>query len=151
MRIIVASDHGAIELKQRLRAWLEGAGHEVTSFGPEAHESVDYPDVAKEACAAFAKGGSDFGILLCGTGIGISISANKIDGIRCALVHDAFTAAMAREHNDANFIALGGRVDYAQSPESIVEAFMKAKFGGGRHLTRVNKIMDLETLGLRCR
>ncbi len=151
MNILLGNDHGAVELRLKLLTWLEAQGHTVEAFGPAVEESVDYPDVAKETCAAFKKGGYDFGILLCGTGIGISIAANKITGIRCALVHDTFTAALAKEHNNANFIALGGRVQYAEGPEAIVAAFVRAKFEGGRHERRVGKIMDLEVDGLRCR
>jgi len=101
---------------------------------------VDYPDKAVEACAEYRKGGYDFGILLCGTGIGISMAANKLAGIRCALIHDEYTARMAREHNDANFVAFGGRVAYAVPPTSVLETFMNAKFEGGRHSARVAKI-----------
>lgn len=150
MRIIIANDHGAVALKMELLAWLEAAGHEVRNLGVDREERIDYPDVAAEACALYRGGGWDFGILLCGTGIGISMAANKIPGIRCALVHDRFTATMAREHNDANFLALGGRVDYALPPTEIVAAYMGATFEGGRHLARVNKLSDLESgLGRR--
>jgi len=151
MNIVLGNDHGAVELRKKLVAWLESQGHTVTVVGPDVEESVDYPDIAKEACALYKKGGYDFGIVLCGTGIGISIAANKISGIRCALVHDSFTAALAKQHNNANFIALGGRVTYAENPETIVSAFITAKFEGGRHERRINKIMDLEVEGLRCR
>jgi ribose 5-phosphate isomerase B len=149
MRIVIANDHGAVELKMKLLAWLESQGHRVTNLGIDSEETVDYPDIAAAACAEFKKGGYDFGILLCGTGIGISISANKIQGIRCALVHDVFTARMAREHNDANFLAMGGRVEYAVPPESVLSAFMETKFEGGRHAQRVDKIMALESVAGR--
>ncbi|MDP3178049.1 MAG: ribose 5-phosphate isomerase B [Spirochaetaceae bacterium] len=144
MRIIIANDHGALALKRELVYWMESRGHIVKNLGIDAEERVDYPDVASAACDEFKKGGYDFGILLCGTGIGISIAANKVEGIRCALVHDVFTAKMAREHNDANFIALGGRVDYAIPPTEILSAFISAKFEGGRHSERVAKIHGLE-------
>jgi ribose 5-phosphate isomerase B len=144
MKIVIANDHGAVELKKRLAAWLRSAGHEVKNLGIDVEERVDYPDMAALACAEYRKGGYDFGILLCGTGIGISIAANKVDGIRCALVHDRFTAKMAREHNDANFLAMGGRVDYAVAPEEILAAFMETKFEGGRHADRVAKIMAIK-------
>jgi ribose 5-phosphate isomerase B len=145
MRILIANDHGGIALKRDLMAWLEAAGHEVGNLGVDEEASVDYPDIAAKACAEYRRGGWDFGILLCGTGIGISMAANKIPGIRCALVHDSFTARLAREHNDANFIAMGGRVTYAEPPSSILAAFIGASFQGGRHQTRVNKIGDLES------
>lgn len=145
MRIVIANDHGAIELKRQLLLWLKDQGHEFTDLGVnDASVSVDYPDMAESACAEFLKGGHDFGILLCGTGIGVSIAANKIAGIRCALVHDVFTATMAREHNDANFIALGGRIAYAIPPTTILKAFMYAKFQQGRHVHRLRKIQELE-------
>ncbi len=144
MRILIANDHGAVELKKSIMAHLESKGHEVRNLGVDTGDSVDYPDIAEKAAREYLKGGWDFGILLCGTGIGISIAANKIKGIRCALVHDAFTAEMTRRHNDANFIALGGRVTYAVPPTDIVDAFMAATFEGGRHQARVDKIAALE-------
>ncbi|MCX7023374.1 MAG: ribose 5-phosphate isomerase B [Spirochaetes bacterium] len=144
VKILMANDHGAVELKLLLMRHLESKGHDVRNLGVDSSDSVDYPDMAALAAGEFGKGGWDFGILLCGTGIGISIAANKLPGIRCALVHDAFTAEMAKRHNDANFMALGGRVDYAIPPEAIVDAFMAARFEGGRHQARVDKITALE-------
>ncbi len=144
MRIVIANDHGAVALKKELAAWLKDRGHEVVNLGVDVEDRVDYPDMAVAACAEYKKGGYDFGILLCGTGIGISIAANKIAGIRCALVWDRFSATMAREHNDANFIAMGGRVEYAQPPTEILAAFMDSKFQGGRHAERVAKITEME-------
>jgi len=144
MRIVMANDHGAVALKKDLLSWLKSQGHEVVNLGVDVEDRVDYPDMAVAACAEYKKGGYDFGILLCGTGIGISISANKIPGIRCALVQDIFTASMAREHNNANFIAMGGRVEYSTPPTEILAAFMNAKFQGGRHADRVAKMMELD-------
>jgi ribose 5-phosphate isomerase B len=144
MRIVIANDHGAVALKKELSAWLKDQGHEVVNLGVDVEDRVDYPDMAVAACAEFKKGGYDFGILLCGTGIGISMAANKIDGIRCALVWDRFTATMAREHNDANFLAMGGRNEYGQKPTEVLAAFMHSTFQGGRHAERVAKIMELE-------
>jgi ribose 5-phosphate isomerase B len=144
MRIVIANDHGAVALKKELVSWLKSGGHEVVNLGVDIEGKVDYPDMAVAACREYKKGGYDFGILLCGTGIGMSIAANKIDGIRCALVHDRMTATMAREHNDANFVAMGGRVEYAIPPTQILAAFMDAKFQGGRHADRVGKIAGLE-------
>jgi ribose 5-phosphate isomerase B len=144
MRIVIANDHGAVALKKELVSWLKEQGHEVVNLGVDVEDRVDYPDMALAACTEFKKGGYDFGILLCGTGIGISIAANKIEGIRCALIWDRFSATMAREHNDANFIAMGGRVEYAQKPTEILAAFMDSKFQGGRHADRVAKITELE-------
>src|SRR5512137_1263345 len=144
MRIVIANDHPAVALKKEIAAWLKSRGHEVVNLGVDVEDRVDYPDMAAAACAEYKKGGYDFGILLCGTGIGISMAANKIEGIRCALVHDAFTATMAREHNDANFVAMGGRVEYAIPPTEILAAYMNSKFQGGRHGERVAKIMELD-------
>ena len=144
MRIVIANDHGAVSLKKELQAWLKERGHEVVNLGVDVEGRVDYPDMAAAACAEYKKGGYDFGVLLCGTGIGISMSANKIPGIRCALIHDIFTAAMAREHNDANFIAMGGRVQYAVPPTAMLAAFMDTSFQGGRHAERVAKINLLD-------
>jgi ribose 5-phosphate isomerase B len=144
MRIVIANDHGAVALKKELVSWLKSQDHEVVNLGVDVEDRVDYPDMAVAACSEFKKGGYDFGILLCGTGIGMSIAANKIDGIRCALIHDAYTARMAREHNGANFVAMGGRVEYQQPPTEILAAYMDAKFQGGRHAERVAKIGELE-------
>ncbi|MCE5257372.1 MAG: ribose 5-phosphate isomerase B [Spirochaetaceae bacterium] len=140
MNIVIANDHGAVELKKRLAAWLEGQGHRVRNLGVDTEERVDYPDMAEQAVKEFRKGGYDLGIVLCGTGIGVSIAANKHKGIRCALIHDEFTARMAKEHNNANFIAMGGRVEYQTPPEKILEAFLNSEFQGGRHSQRVAKL-----------
>jgi ribose 5-phosphate isomerase B len=144
MRIVIANDHGAVALKNELKSWLESKGHSVVNLGVDVEDRVDYPDVAERAVAEYRKGGYDFGIVLCGTGIGISMAANKLPGVRCALVHDVFTATMAKEHNDANFVAMGGRVQYAAPPTQILAAFMDAKFSGGRHAERIAKLGELD-------
>lgn len=113
-------------------------------MGVNSDDPVDYPDIAVAACEEFRKGGYDFGILLCGTGIGVSMTANKMKGIRCALIHDLFTAEMAKAHNDANFIAFGGRIKYSVPVTQMIEKFMETKFAGDRHSRRVSKIMDTE-------
>ena len=143
-KIIIASDHGAVALKREIISFLKTNAVEVNDMGVNSEDSVDYPDIALLACNEFKKGGYDFGILLCGTGIGISITANKIKGIRCALIHDLFTAEMAKAHNDANFIAFGGRVQYVVPVTQMIEIFMSTEFAGGRHLRRVEKIMSTE-------
>ncbi|MDX9826923.1 MAG: ribose 5-phosphate isomerase B [Spirochaetia bacterium] len=140
MNIVIANDHGAVELKKQIALWLTQKGHSVKNLGVDSDDRVDYPDMARAAVNEFKKGGFDFGILLCGTGIGISMAANRHKGIRCALVHDSFTALMAKEHNNANFIALGGRVQYRERPEDLLEVFMNASFQGGRHEDRIEKI-----------
>jgi ribose 5-phosphate isomerase B len=142
--VVIGSDHGAVELKTWIKQYLEKLGYKVDDLGTHGTESVDYPDIAKKVCDTFLTGGYDFGVVLCGTGIGVSIAANKVDGIRCALVHDPFTAEMATAHNNANIIAMGGRVNYADSVESILNAYLKADFEGGRHERRVGKISSLE-------
>ena len=143
-KIIIASDHGAVSLKSEIINFLKTKKFDVTDMGVHSEDAVDYPDIAVAACTEFKKGGYDCGILLCGTGIGISITANKIKGIRCALIHDLFTAEMAKAHNDANFIAFGGRVQYGVPVTQMIEKFMETKFAGDRHLRRVTKIMDTE-------
>ncbi|MDD3981747.1 MAG: RpiB/LacA/LacB family sugar-phosphate isomerase [Spirochaetales bacterium] len=140
MNIVIANDHGAVELKKRIALWLTQKGHTVKNLGTDSEDRVDYPDMAKVAVKEFKLGGYDLGILLCGTGIGISIAANRHSGVRCALIHDSFTALMAKEHNNANFIALGGRVQYRERPEDLLELFMNASFQGGRHEDRIEKI-----------
>jgi len=146
MRIVLANDHGAVELAARLKKHLEEEGHTVNDLGVFTTESVDYPDMAVKATTEFKKGGYDFGIVCCGTGIGISISANKIDGIRCALPVNIYAAEKAKQHNNCNFIAFGGRIEYQEAPEKMLDAFMNATFEGGRHERRVEKIMALEKL-----
>ncbi len=143
-KIIIASDHGAIALKSEIVSFLKTKNCDVKDMGVNSEDPVDYPDIAVIACNEFKKGGYDFGILLCGTGIGVSITANKIKGIRCALIHDLFTAEMAKAHNDANFIAFGGRVKYSVPVTKMIEKFMDTKFAGDRHVRRVAKIMDAE-------
>lgn len=140
MNIVIANDHGAVDLKKKLVQWLTKQGHKVKNLGVDTEDRVDYPDMAALAIEEYRKGGYDFGILLCGTGLGISMAANRHKGIRCALIHDSFTALMAKEHNDANFIAMGGRVQYREKPEDMLEVYMNATFQGGRHAERIAKL-----------
>lgn len=143
-KVVIANDHGAVELKNRIISHLEKRGIEVVNLGVNTDESVDYPDMAEKACGEFKKGGYEFGIVCCGTGIGITMSANKIRGIRCALPQDSFAAAMAKQHNNANFLAFGGRIEYREPVEKMLDSFLDNVFEGDRHSRRVNKIMDLE-------
>ena len=145
-KIIIASDHGAVALKSEIISFLKTKNCEINDMGVNSDNSVDYPDIAVIACEEFKKGGYDFGILLCGTGIGMSIAANKVKSIRCAQVYDLFTAEMAKAHNDANFIAFGGRVKYSVPVTKMIEKFMETKFAGDRHARRVAKIMDVEKI-----
>lgn len=148
MRAILANDHGGLTVRPRVLATLADLGVEVHDMGVATEQSVDYPDMAETAATEFLKGGYNFGILICGTGIGISIAANKIKGIRCALLYDNFSAQMAKEHNNANFIAFGGRVHYHEPIEEILSAYVRASFAGGRHEQRVLKIENLEKKNL---
>ena len=145
MKITIGSDHGAVELKDEVKKVLsEFDGVEVKDVGTFGTESVDYPDIAEKVCADVVSGAADRGIVLCGTGIGISIAANKIHGIRCALCNDVYSAKKSREHNNANVLAMGGRVLGFGVASEIVRAWMTTDFEGGRHERRVNKIMALE-------
>jgi ribose 5-phosphate isomerase B len=143
-KIIIASDHGAVVLKDQIISFLKTKSCEIKDMGVNCEDSVDYPDIAVAACREFNKGGYDFGILLCGTGIGMSLAANKIKGIRCAVVHDLVTAEMAKAHNNANFVAFGGRVKYSVPVTDMIKIFMDANFSGDRHERRVAKIMAIE-------
>ena len=144
MKIAIAADHGGYELKNFLIDYLAGKGHSVINLGTDSPESVDYPDYAKLCCENVLSKSADFGILVCGTGVGISIAANKINGIRCGLCPSKEIAALVKQHNNANVIALGGRFTTEKDARDIVDYYMSAEFEGGRHQTRVNKIMALE-------
>ncbi len=145
MKITIGSDHGAVELKEEVKMVLhEFEDVRVTDVGTFGTESVDYPDIAEKVCVDVVSGKADRGIVLCGTGIGISIAANKIDGIRAALCGDVYSAIMSRKHNDANVLAMGGRVTGIGPAGEIVRAWVCTEFEGGRHARRVDKIMALE-------
>jgi ribose 5-phosphate isomerase B len=143
-RLALGSDHAGYPIKETIRNYLEGAGYTVDDQGTFSEASVDYPDYGKAVGERVAAHRDDLGIAVCGSGIGISIAANKVPGIRAALAHDAVTARLAREHNDANVLALGGRfVTEAQAIE-IVQSFLNATFAGGRHQLRIDKITQIE-------
>lgn len=144
MTIAIGSDHGGVHLKDEIKHYFAENDIEFFDFGAQAGESVDYPDVAKKLAVAVADGTYERGILVCGTGIGVSISANKVHGIRAALCTDVFSAQMAREHNDANILTLGERVTGPGLALMIVETWLNTAFAGGRHARRVNKIMEIE-------
>ncbi|HBK68884.1 MAG TPA: ribose 5-phosphate isomerase B [Firmicutes bacterium] len=144
MRIAIGSDHAGFQLKAEIAKYLEAKGYEFKDFGVFSSESVDYPDQAALVAKAVAKGEFDQGIIICGTGIGVSIAANKIKGIRAAHCHDVFSAQMARAHNDSNVLTMGSRVVGPGLAETIVEAYLEGKFQGGRHQRRVDKITKLE-------
>jgi ribose 5-phosphate isomerase B len=145
LRIVLSSDHAAIGLRQAIAAHLAGLGHQVTDIGPATPESTDYPAHGAAAARLVAAGDHDLGIVLCGTGQGIMMAANKIRGIRCGVCTDTFSARMIRQHNDANMLALGARVVGEGLALEIVDAFVQARFEGGRHARRVDMIAALET------
>lgn len=142
MKIAIACDHGGYELKEALKRRF--AQLHFTDLGTDSSASVDYPDFAAALARRIAAGEFDRGILICGSGIGISIAANKVKGVRAALCHNAYTAEMARRHNDANIIAMGGRVVDEQTAVAMTEIFLTTQFEGGRHANRVAKISALE-------
>jgi ribose 5-phosphate isomerase B len=143
MKIAIGSDHGGYELKEGIKTYLQSKDIDFVDFGTHSTASVDYPDYAKKVGEAVTKEPFDFGIVICGTGIGISIAANKIKGVRAALVYDDMTAKLAKEHNHANVIALGGRTTPIDKAISIIDTFMSAT-EEERHQTRINKIKEIE-------
>lgn len=143
MRIAIASDHAAVALKAELRAWLTGQGHDVADLGADGSESVDYPDYGAALARAVSTGEAERGIALCGSGIGISIAVNRNPAVRCALVSDPLAAALAREHNDANAVAMGARLVGPDMAKACVAAFLSTDFAGGRHQRRVDKLKDI--------
>ena len=144
MKIAIGSDHGGFELKEVLKAHLTEKGFDVTDAGCYDTNSVDYPDIAAKTCNLVTSGECSWGVLVCGTGIGISMAANKIDGIRCALVSNEYSAEMTKRHNNANMLAFGGRVTGPDLAKNILNAYINAEFEGGRHQTRIDKVMALE-------
>jgi ribose 5-phosphate isomerase B len=145
MKLIIASDHAGLELRRELVALLKERGLEFDDVGPTSHESVDYPDFAKQVARAVSEGRYPFGILVCGTGIGMSIVANKYRGVRAALCNTEFEARMARGHNDANVLCVGQRVIGVGVARGVLEAFLDTPFEGGRHQKRVDKIREAES------
>jgi ribose 5-phosphate isomerase B len=141
MRIAVGSDHAGFHLKEHVRQVLEAQGHDVVDVGTISSDSVDYPRFAEEASRLVAEGDAERAVLACGSGVGVSIVANKVDGVRAVNAHDASEAEMARRHNDANVVTLGGA---RLAPDRIVAAFLRTAFEGGRHARRVGQIADVE-------
>ena len=144
MKVAIGCDHGGIVLKQAVKETLEALGAEVADLGTYTEESVDYPFYGLKVAEAVASGECDAGVLMCGTGIGISISANKVKGIRAAVVTNKFMAEMTKRHNNANIIALGGRVVTPDEARDIVKAWFEAEYEGGRHQRRLDMIADIE-------
>jgi ribose 5-phosphate isomerase B len=149
--VALGADHAGWELKEALKAWLMDAGHQVLDFGTHGPDSVDYPDYALQVAEAVTVGKVERGVLVCGTGIGMTIAANKVPGIRAALCGDVFTARMSREHNDANVLALAGRLTGRETGLEILRAWLDTPFAGGRHARRVDKIGEMERVPPRGR
>jgi ribose 5-phosphate isomerase B len=142
--VALGADHAGWALKEVLKAWLRGGGHQIVDVGTHSPESVDYPDYACQVAEALVGAKADFGVLVCGTGIGMSMTANKIPGIRAALCNDAVSARMSREHNDANVLALGARVVDREAAVEILRIWLETGFAGGRHARRLAKIAVLD-------
>jgi ribose 5-phosphate isomerase B len=145
VKIAIGSDHRGYDSKEKIKATLQSKGHEVLDLGTESPSSCDYPDAAYPTCTTVRSNDADFGILLCGSGIGMSIAANKVRGIRAALCHDELTAEMSRRHNDANMLCLPADLIGDELMRRIVEVWLQTPFEGGRHERRVRKITDYET------
>ena len=148
-RIAIGADHAGFQVKERIKQFLENEGHAVEDLGTGSEESVDYPEYARAVAERVAGGKEQLGVLVCGTGMGMAIAANKVPGIRAAVVHDKVTARAAREHNDANVLTLGGRLIEPGLAIEIVKEFLDAQFAGGRHQRRVDKISEMEQVRLR--
>jgi ribose 5-phosphate isomerase B len=144
MRVSIGSDHAGFELKEKLEAHLRAMGHEVSDVGTHNDDSVDYPDLAAAVGSAVANGEAERGVLVCGSGIGVAIAANKVDGVRAANVYDPEMAKMSRLHNDANVVTMGGRYLPEEVAREIVDTFLDTAFEGGRHQRRIDKITALE-------
>lgn len=144
MKVAIGSDHGGFDLKETVAGVIRELGYEVVDMGVHDRTSVDYPDYAAKVAAAVVAKECELGVLICGTGIGMSIAANKIHGIRAALCNEIFSAQMAREHNDANILCLGARVVGPSVAEGIVRAYLTSSFAGGRHANRVAKLTALD-------
>lgn len=144
MKIGIGNDHAALALKRELKVYIEELGHEVVDYGTNTPESCHYPEYGEKVARAVVAGELDCGVLLCGTGVGISMAANKVDGIRAAVCSDVTTAHLVKEHNNANIIALGARIIGGELAKDIVRTYLEAEFLGGRHQDRVEMIHEIE-------
>ena len=140
MRIAIASDHAGFDLKAELRDYLIALGHDVADLGPDTPDRVDYPDFGYKLAEVIADGTAEYGVALCGSGIGIAIAVNRHPALRCALVSEPYSATLAREHNDANAIAMGARLIAPDMAKACLDAFLTAQFAGGRHVGRVDRL-----------
>lgn len=143
MKIAMSCDHGGLELKESIKKYLEEQGIEILDLGTNTTDSVDYPEYGKACGEAVASGKAERGIVCCGTGIGISIAANKVKGVRCALCTDAHMAEMTRKHNDANILAMGGRIIDVETAKNITQTWLDTEFEGGRHQRRVDMLNNM--------
>jgi ribose 5-phosphate isomerase B len=144
MKVAIANDHAGVKLKDALKGWMEEHGYEVINLGTDGEKSTDYPDYVREAAVLVQEGKAAFGIVICGTGIGASITANKFKGVHAALCYSVFTAKMARNHNNANVISLGARTIHEDDAIAMVKTFLSEQFYGDRHARRVDKILSIE-------
>jgi ribose 5-phosphate isomerase B len=144
MKISIGSDHAGFELKEKIKKYLQELGHEYEDFGTNSNESVDYPDFALKVAESVARKKCDRGILICGSGLGMSMAANKVPGIRAALCSNSEMARLSREHNDANVLTIGARLMDENTAKEIVRVWLTTKFEGNRHLRRINKISEIE-------
>lgn len=145
MKIGIGNDHAAVEMKMQIREYLESLGHEVVNYGVDTTERCNYPEIGEKVGRAVAANEVECAVLICGTGVGISIAANKVHGVRAAVCSDITTAHLVKEHNNANIIAFGARIVGIETAKDIVKAYLDAKFLGGRHQTRIDMISDIET------
>jgi ribose 5-phosphate isomerase B len=144
IKIAIGSDHAGFNLKEKVRAYLQSQGYEVNDFGPESPNSVDYPDFAEKVATDVARGGARFGVLTCGTGLGMALAANKVPGVRATTCHDTLLAHFARAHNNANVLTMGGRIVGPATAEKILDTWLSTPFEGGRHEGRVEKIAAID-------
>ncbi|MCI8300688.1 MAG: ribose 5-phosphate isomerase B [Lachnospiraceae bacterium] len=147
MKVAIGNDHTAVDLKMEIMEYVRSLGHEAVNLGTDSTESCHYPVYGEKVGRAVAAGEADCGILICGTGVGISLAANKIRGIRCAVCSDVTTAHLTKEHNNANIIAFGARIVGNEQAKDIVKAYLEAEFMGGRHQTRLDMIHEIEEKG----
>lgn len=144
MKIAIANDHAAVEMKHEIAEYIRELGHEVVDYGTNSTESANYPEYGEKVAHVVAEDEADYGVLICGTGVGISMVANKVNGIRAAVCSESTTARLVRQHNDANIIAFGSRIVGIEVAKDIVRTFLTTDFMGGRHQTRIDMIRDME-------
>ncbi len=145
MKIVIANDHAAVDMKQEVAAYLTEKGHEVINVGTDTKESCNYPEFGEKAARMVADGEADCGVLICGTGVGISLAANKVKGIRAAVCSEPVTARLTKQHNNANMIAFGARIVGMETAKAILDAYLDTEFEGGRHQKRIDMIHEIET------